>query len=254
MTETTGLDTLIVDDEPLARNRLKALCGRLSGISRTRRASNGFEALQMVEVDPPDLILLDVDMPDISGIEVAEKCRLYAKKPEIIFTTAHSKYAVRAFRLHAVDFLLKPVKQALLSEAVERVSERLKIATKDDVPEAPDEAYLWVKEVEGSVQVRCSDIDYIIAEQDYMRLCLSSRSFLIYGTMQSLVKLLPKGMFIRIHRSTMVRLDYIKEIRRIGRRKFVVLKNGTDLTIGGSYLDKISGQAGGFGLLETVSE
>lgn len=254
MMDKTGLDTLIVDDEPLARNRLKTLCSRLGTMSRIRTASNGFEALEIVEADAPDLILLDVDMPDLSGIEVAEKCRLHGKSPEIIFTTAHSKYAVRAFRLHAVDFLLKPVKQALLTEAVERVSERLDNAAKTDFAEASNEAYLWVKEVEGSVQVRCSDIGYIIAEQDYMRICLNDRSFLIYGTMQSLVKLLPKDMFIRIHRSTMVRRDFIKEIRRTGRRKFVVLKNGTDLTIGGSFSERISSQAGGFGLLETVSE
>ncbi|MEP2990400.1 MAG: LytTR family DNA-binding domain-containing protein [Parasphingorhabdus sp.] len=237
MIDGIGISTLIVDDEPLARNRLKTLCSRLSDISHIRLASNGLEALRAIEVEIPDVILLDVDMPDISGIEVAEKCKLQEKKPEIIFTTAHSKYAVRAFRLHAADFLLKPVKESLLSEAVERVIEKLGKTEAINFGEVPKDAVLWVKDGEGSLQIRCSDIDHIVAEQDYMRLCLLDRSFLIHGTMQSLVKLLPQDMFVRIHRSTMVRRDCIKEIRRSGRRKYIVLQNGTDLTIGASFAD-----------------
>ncbi|GAB5486849.1 MAG: LytTR family DNA-binding domain-containing protein [Parasphingorhabdus sp.] len=254
MIRNSGMDILIVDDEPLARNRLKALCSRLDNISRVRLASSGLEALEIVEADTPDLILLDVDMPDVSGIEVAEKLQMLGKKPGIIFTTAHSKYAVKAFRLQAVDFLLKPVRQELLYEAVERVTERLAQAIPSDFGEAENETYLWIKDGDGSVQVRCSDIGHIVAEQDYMRLHVADRSFLIHETMQSLVKFLPKDRFIRIHRSTMVRRDFIREIRRSQRRKYVVLKNGTDLTIGGSYANAIIGQAGGFGLLETVSE
>lgn len=252
MMTQTGIDTLIVDDEPLARNRLKTLCTRLSSVSRVRTASSGIDALSAVESEVPDLILLDVDMPDISGIEVAEKCHLLQKSPEIIFTTAHSKYAVRAFRLRATDFLLKPVKQALLSEAVERVSERLGSMRVDT--DGPKDKFLWVRDGEGSVQIRCSDIGYIVAEQDYMRLCLADRSYLIYETMQSLARALPNDLFVRIHRSTIVRKDFVKETRRLGRRRFVVLKDGTDLTIGASYADQFFSQAGGFGLLETVSE
>lgn len=254
MTDNPEIDALIVDDEPLARKRLETLCSRLETIIRTRLASNGNEALKAIETRPPDLILLDVDMPDISGIEVAEICKLRGKTPEIIFTTAHSKYAVRAFRLHAVDFLLKPVKQALLSEAVNRVIERLQKSESSGHAEQSNYAFLWVKDGEGSLQIRCSDISYIVAEQDYMRLCLPNRSFLIHGTMQSVSELLPKGMFVRIHRSTMVRRHFVKENRRSGRRQYVVLQDGTDLTIGASFADRILGQAGGSGLLETVSE
>jgi DNA-binding LytR/AlgR family response regulator len=252
MMTNAGIDTLIVDDEPLARNRLKTLCVRLSSVSKVRTASSGIEALKAVESDVPDLILLDVDMPDVSGIDVAEKCQLLQKRPEIIFTTAHSKYAVRAFRLRATDFLLKPVKQALLSEAVERVSERLRRLR--DNTDGSKEKFLWVKDGEGSVQIRCSDIGHIVAEQDYMRLCLADRSYLICETMQSLARALPNDLFVRIHRSTIVRKDFIKEIRRLGRRRFVVLKDETDLTIGASYADQFFCQAGGLGLLETVSE
>lgn len=248
------IDALIVDDEPLACKRLETLCSRLGTITRTRTVSNGLDALKAIETEPPDLILLDVDMPDISGIEVAERCKLKGKSPEIIFTTAHSKYAVRAFRLHAVDFLLKPVKQALLSEAVNRVIERLQKSDSSGHVEQSNDTFLWVKDGEGSLQIRCADISYIMAEQDYMRLCLSDRSFLVHGTMQSLYELLPKGMFVRIHRSTIVRRNFVKEVRRSGRRQYVVLQDGTDLTIGGSFADNILGQAGGFGLLETVSE
>ncbi len=247
-----GVDTLIVDDEPLARNRLKKLCSRLENITRVRMASSGHEAIQIISQHVPDMLLLDVDMPDISGIEVAEHCRLQGKKPEIIFTTAHSRYAVRAFRVQAADFLLKPVKQALLTEAVERVKVRLNQLKGDE--EQPEESYLWVREGDGSVQICCSDIGYITAERDYMRLCLHEKSHLVHGSMQSLVDALPNGMFVRIHRSTVVRRDFIQEVRRAGRRKYVVLRDGTDLTIGASYANSASVQPGGLGLLETVSE
>lgn len=241
MINQKGIDTLIVDDEPLARNRLKTLCTRLTKVSRIRLASCGREALKIIESDPPDVILLDVDMPDISGIEVAERCQQLGKRPEIIFTTAHSRYAVKAFRLEAADFLLKPVKQTLLCEALDRAEQRIRKASGNEFLENADEAYIWVKNGDGSLQVRCSDIDYVIAEQDYMRLCLNNRSFLIHGTMQSVIELLPENMFIRIHRSTMVRKDFIKEIRRAGRRKYVILKNDMDFTIGGSFEDQIAG-------------
>jgi len=246
------IDTLIVDDEPLARNRLRNLCSRLENISGIRVACDGREAIQAIDQAIPDLILLDVDMPDISGIDVAEYCQFHGKNAEIVFTTAHSKYAVRAFRLQATDFLLKPVKQSLLAEAVDRVSERLGRYESDAVP--PEDFYLWVKEGNGSLQVRCADIEYVVADRDYMRLCLKENSYLVHGSMQSLIDKLPKNMFARIHRSTLVRKDFVQEVRRSGRRTYALLKNGTDLTIGASYTNGLQVQAGGFGLLETVSE
>lgn len=252
MSCSAGISSLIVDDEPLARNRLKTLCGRLEQISSLRMAENGKQALKLMAEDMPDMVLLDVDMPDISGIEVVEKCRSRGKVPEIIFTTAHSKYAVRAFRLEATDFLLKPVKHDLLVEAVDRVIEKL--ASRPEEQTETPEVRLWVKDGRGSVQLRCSDICYVQADRDYMRLCLAENSYLVHRSMQSLAAELPDDVFIRIHRSTLVRRDYIKQLRRRGRRQYVVLRDATELIVGPSYAENVAAQAGGFGLLETVTE
>ena len=115
---------LIVDDEPLARSRLKALCERTGLFGDTELAGGGRDALEKIRQRPPDILLLDVDMPDLSGLKVAEFCLDLARVPEIIFTTAHSNYAVQAFRLEATDYLLKPVKESLLREAVHRAIAR----------------------------------------------------------------------------------------------------------------------------------
>ena len=240
----TGMHILIVDDEPLARNRLLALCERLENIGRVELAAGGEQALDMIDTHGPDLLLLDVDMPDLSGMDVARHCRSLPHMPEIIFTTAHSKYAVEAFRLEATDYLLKPVKQVLLAEAIDRAANRL------NGREAKTElaSYrIWVRDNTGSVQIECSDIGWISAERDYMRINLPGRSYLVHEPMHALAGRLPAHMFVRIHRSTLVRRDFIHEFRREGRQRLVVLKDGTALGVGPSY-------SGGLGMSDTVTE
>ena len=245
MMENRKLKILIVDDEPLARRRIEALCSRMETVDQITVASDGHEALDSIVQNRPDVVLLDINMPDISGMVVAQESRQLHQNiatsespaPEIIFTTAYSEYAVEAFRIDAANYLLKPVKEDLLREAFERVLRKRN--TVKGTRKITDEHWLWAQDGHGSVQIRCSDIRWIMAEGDYMRLCVPERSYLIHDAMQSLLERLPAGMFIRIHRSAAVRRDLLRDIRRKGRRNYIVMDDGSQLSIGPSYLDSV---------------
>ncbi len=234
MTPDQKLDILIVDDEPLARSRIKSLCNRMTNINRIDMASGGREALDMISQNCPEIMLLDIDMPDLSGMEVAKQCQQLAAAPEIIFTTAHDRYAVEAFRFEATDYLLKPVKEELLREAVGRVLQKRQTVHTGLQP-AGDHR-LWVQDGDSAVQISSADIEWIEADRDYMRLCLPDRSYLVHEAMQSLLEELPAGLFVRIHRSAAVNRGFVRDIRRKGRRKYLVMQDGTELTIGPSYV------------------
>lgn len=245
---------LIVDDEPLARSRLKALCERTGLFEDTELARGGREAVEKIRQRPPDILLLDVDMPDLSGLKVAEFCQNLVRMPEIIFTTAHSTYAVQAFRLEATDYLLKPVKESLLREAVERA---IANRTRDEADQEPDVTQrLWVQDGRGVLQLFVSDIEWVEAERDYMRLYLHGRSYLVHQSMRALEDELPASLFVRVHRSIIVRRDCIAAVRREGRKRFVLLQDGSQLPIGPRYADRITvvAQAGRLGGSETVTE
>ena len=245
---------LIVDDEPLARSRLKTLCERTRLFRQLELADGGRQALKMIEQQHPDIILLDVDMPDLSGLQVAEYCDELEWVPQIIFTTAHNKYAVQAFRLEVTDYLLKPVKETHLREAVERAIVNIARIRRDRDVEIADS--LWVQDGTGSLQLNIPDIEWVEAERDYMRLYLRGRSYLLHQSMRSLENQLPDRLFVRVHRSAIVRRDCISEVRRKGRRRFVILQDGSELSIGPRYADRVIGtaQAGRLGGSDTVTE
>lgn len=232
---------LIVDDEPLARSRLKALCERSGLFGEIAMATGGRQAMEKIRQRQPDILLLDVDMPDLSGLKVAELCQGLMQMPEIIFTTAHSNYAVQAFRLEATDYLLKPVKEPLLREAVERA---IANRARDVVGPKSDVAHrIWVQDGTGSLQLVVTDIERVEAERDYMRLYLPGRSYLVHQSMRSLESQLPASLFVRVHRSAIVRRDRIAEVRRKGRKQFVILQDGGRLPIGPNYADRITASA-----------
>ena len=240
---------LIVDDEPLARSRLRALCERTGLFGETELANGGRQALEIIRQGQPDILLLDVDMPDLSGLKVAEFCQRQPRMPAIIFTTAHSTYAVQAFRLEATDYLLKPVKESLLREAVER-------ALANQARNEADRELDVAQDGKGVLQLIVSDIEWVEAERDYMRLYLHGRSYLVHQSMRDLESQLPASLFVRVHRSIIIRRDCIAEVRREGRKRFVTLPNGHQLPVGPRYADRIAAgvQAGRFGGSETVTE
>ncbi len=238
---------LIVDDEPLAVERLQLLLARIPGVALAGTASDGAAALRLVEAIQPDAILLDIAMPGMDGIDVARALGKQPVAPVVIFVTAFDTFAVAAFDVEAVDYVMKPVAGERLARAVERVRERL--ATRgDDRPAGPRPKYLeeyWVSEARGLVRLAAADVDRISAERDYMRLHVGKRSWLINHTIGKLEEELDPDRFVRIHRSAIVRRDFVTGLRRDdGGRWYARLADGDEQKIGRLYLANAKGLAG----------
>jgi two-component system response regulator AlgR len=169
---------LIVDDEPLAADRLMMLCAGLEGVCVIGHASDGGAALTIIEQDNPDLLLLDIAMPRMDGISLARILERRVPRPAVIFVTAYDHYAVDAFDVAAVDYLLKPVAAERLQRAVARLRDPRRTP-----PPAPIEAdQLWVPFRSEMIRIPADAIDRVQAERDYMRLHVGARSYLIHMT------------------------------------------------------------------------
>lgn len=240
------LRTLIVDDEPLAIERMQILCAEQPGVTLVGTASDGAAALRMIESLSPDLVLLDIAMPELDGMAVAKTLsdRENGVTPAIIFVTAFDSFAIEAFDLAAVDYLLKPVSADRLRKSIDRVAERRR------VPSAPPETSthveeFWVPHRSELVRIAAVDIDRIDAERDYMRLHVGSRSYLLHQTIGALEARLDPALFIRLHRSVIVRKD---RIVRLGHDKagawHADLTDGAQVRIGRTYLAHVKSMAG----------
>ncbi|WP_164119008.1 LytTR family DNA-binding domain-containing protein [Sphingorhabdus sp. Alg239-R122] len=249
---TTPLRTLIVDDEPLAVERLQLICARLEQLNLIGTATDGQSALRMTEELSPDLLLLDITMPKLDGMGVA---RTLAKAgstsmPAIIFVTAHEEFAVEAFDLAVIDYVLKPVAKDRLTRAVDRVLERRQESTADDdtsQTEAESEwaEEFWVPHKSELKRIATDQIDRIEAERDYMRLHVGSRSYLMHQTIKALEARLDPGQFIRLHRSHIVRIDRIAGLKHEGGGIWHArLNDESEIRIGRTFLSKAKKIAG----------
>lgn len=255
--------TLIVDDEPLAIERMQILCARIPALQIVGTAADGAAALRLVEALSPALVLLDMTMPELDGLSVARALVRQNPKPMVIFVTAHDHFAVEAFDCEAVDYVLKPVAQDRLERAVERALSRQAaladpaLAPASTVPAsapAHDDATapaaqwieeFWVPHRSELVRVAAADIDRIDAERDYVRLHVGQRSYLMLHTIQRLEDRLDPAHFIRLHRSTIVRRNRILGLRHDGLGVWSAeLADGTMLRIGRTYLAKAKAMAG----------
>ena len=238
----TRMRALIVDDEPLAVERMQVICAKLPELAVVGTASDGAAALRLVEALAPDLILLDMTMPEADGLAVARKLAERERPPAVIFVPAHDHFAVEAFDLDAVDYVLKPVAHERLSRAIERaVSRRTRPARSDS--KWLDE--LWVPHRSELLRVEIDQIDRIDAERDYVRLHLGDRSYLLLQTIAGLEERLDPAEFIRIHRSTILRKDRIRGLRHDGLGVWSAeLEDGEALRIGRTYLPKVKAMAG----------
>jgi len=241
------LRLLVVDDEPLAVERLQLLLARIEGVIVAGTASEGGAALRLVEALAPDAVLLDIAMPGMDGIDVARAIGQFTKPPVVIFVTAFDTFAVAAFDVEAVDYVMKPVAQERLERAVERARERL--ATRDDQPSAAvPPTHLeefWVSESHGLVRLAACDVDRVSAERDYMRLHVGKRSWLINHTIGRLEDELDPALFVRLHRSAIVRRDFVNGLRRDdGGRWYAQFPDGGEQKVGRLYLHKAKGLAG----------
>jgi two-component system, LytTR family, response regulator AlgR len=239
------LRTLIVDDEPLAVERLQILCARIGGISLVGTATDGAAALRMIEALTPDLLLLDIQMPGMDGMAVARALAQRASRPALIFVTAFDQFAVSAFDVAAVDYLLKPVEAERLERAIARVGAQMREGGAAAAPASPWTREFWVPHRSEIIRVPAEDIDLIEAERDYMRLHVGPRSFLLHQTITELERKLDPAQFVRLHRSTLARRDCITGFKHNGAGVWEAqLHDGRWLRVGRTYLANARAMAG----------
>lgn len=238
------LRTLIVDDEPLAVERMQILCSRIPALHVVGTAPDGAAAMRLAEALSPELVLLDMTMPEMDGLSVAKALAAREPRPAVIFVTAHDHFAVEAFDLDAVDYVLKPVAQERLERAIERALAR-RAPVSDDPPASEWLDELWVPHRSELIRIASADIERIDAERDYVRLHVGPRSYLMLHTIAGLEERLDPAQFIRIHRSTILRKDAIAGLKHDGLGVWSVeLADGSLLRIGRTYLSKVKAMAG----------
>lgn len=246
---------LLVDDEPLALRRLEILLERIGGLDVIDVCRAGDEAMDAIAKLKPDIVFLDVRMPVFDGFDVAETVD-QKDGPAVVFITAHDDYAVRAFDKRAVDYLLKPVDQTRLAEAVDRARDAIAaraagarvaeleaaLAAPGDGDDAASKARdFWVKDRDRVVRVAESEIEWIEAERDYVRLHVNGRSWLVRDTMQRMEHALDPERFVRVHRSAIVNADAIRQARQTSSGGRVLrLASGAEVRVGRSYESVVS--------------
>jgi two-component system response regulator AlgR len=237
-----ALRTLIVDDEPLAVERMQVICSRMEGITVVGTASDGAAGLRLIDALRPDLVLLDLTMPETDGLTVARRLGGRADAPAVIFVTAHDEFAVEAFDLDAIDYVLKPVAPDRLQRAIGRVMAR-RGQRSEPVGQWLEE--FWVPHRSELVRIPAGDVHRIDAERDYVRLHVPGQSYLLLQTITSLEQKLDPGRFIRIHRSTILRRDHVTGLRHEGLGVWSAeTGDGEALRIGRTYLPAVKKMAG----------
>lgn len=239
-----SLRLLVADDEPLAADRLRQSVSAIDGAEVVGVAKDGREALDLIDSLRPDLVLLDIQMPVMSGVEVA---REVARKggPEVVFVTAFADFATEAFELDAVDYLLKPYRSDRLEETLRRARRRLEEPAAPSAPAPPaDDAagkLFWVPQRDGLVSVHVQDIERIEAARDYALLFTRKRSYLLRITMTELERRLDPKELVRVHRSAFVRPEAVLRAERREHSPFRLhMRDGAMVDVGPSYVKRIS--------------
>ncbi len=241
-----SLRVMVVDDEPLAVERLQLLLARLEEVTVVGTANDGEAALRIAEAVSPDLVLLDIAMPGMDGIDVARALSASAVDPVVVFVTAFDNFAVAAFDVAAIDYLMKPVQPDRLTRALERARAHLARDKHGEAKPASDHVEeFWVPDHSGLVRIAASDIHRVTAERDYMRLHVGTRSWLIHRTIAKLEEDLDPALFIRVHRSVILRRDTITGLYRDEAGHWTArLADGAEQRIGRSYVDDVKKFAG----------
>jgi two-component system LytT family response regulator len=242
---------LIVDDEPLAREGVRMLAGKESCVDAILEARNGSEAVALIRRESPDLVLLDVQMPQMDGLAVVEAVGP-GKMPAVIFITAHDQYAIRAFEINAVDYLLKPVTEERFRLAFDRVKVRTRMTLGDEParqmlsllesmsnPRRPL-TRLTIRSGERILFLSVDEVDWLEAAQNYVRIHSGSAAHLLHVPLNTLEGLLDPEAFLRIHRSYIVNMKRIKQLWAVSHGQYIVeLNSGVRLTSGRSYSERI---------------
>ena len=246
-----SLTTLIVDDEPLAREGLRALLSTDPEVSSILEARDGREAVAAIRESNPDLVFLDVQMPEMDGFEVVQKIGA-EHMPAVVFVTAHDQYAIRAFEINALDYLLKPVIEERFVKALVRAKSLIRSSVAADSKReiidllatiASPRSYvkrLAVRSGGKTVFVDVEDVDWIEAAENYVELHAGRVSHLLHVTMNNLQKSLDPEIFLRIHRSIIVNLGRIKDLQSGAHGECVItLRDGARLQSGRAYSSRL---------------
>jgi two-component system, LytTR family, response regulator len=242
---------MIVDDEPLARERIRDMLEIDPEIKVIRECSSGQETIEAIGQDSPDLIFLDVEMPGKDGFAALEEIEP-ERIPAIVFVTAYDQYAVRAFEVHALDYLLKPFDQERFEKALRRakthirneksenITERI-LSALEEIKSRPVHLERLVIKMNGHVFfVKTEDIDWLEAEGNYVRLHAGKESYLLRDTISALESQLDPKQFVRVHRSAIVNIDRIQELQPWFHGEYrIILREGVQLTLSRSYREKL---------------
>jgi two-component system LytT family response regulator len=243
--------TVIVDDEPLARRGIRAQLKEEKDVEIISECRNGREAVEAIETQSPDLVFLDVQMPELDGFGVLDAVGV-DRMPAVIFVTAYDRYALKAFEVHALDYLLKPFDDERFARAIQRVRRQIERQSIDDLSRRLqgllDDMQSARKYVERLVIkssgriffLSVGEIDWIEAADNYVRLHAGRESHLLRETKNNLEKKLDPDQFLRVHRSRIVNIRKIKELQPLFRGEYDIrLQDGTRLESGRGYRDRI---------------
>lgn len=250
MIESPLIRVLLVDDESLAREMLREMLQDDPQVTIVGESCNGHEALEAIRTHSPDLIFLDVQMPELGGFEVLEA--LGKEIPRVIFVTAYDQYAVRAFEVHALDYLLKPFDQERFDISWQRARAQILrerdggrdqriLALLEEMKAGNKYLERLVIKASGRIYfLETAEIDWIEAEGNYVSVHCAKKAHLLRETISSLESQLDPKKFLRIHRSSIVRIDRIQELQPWFHGEYrIILQNGTQLTLSRNYRDKL---------------
>jgi two-component system LytT family response regulator len=250
------ISALIVDDEALARRFIRRMLKDDTDVEVVGECSNGKEAVAFIRKHSPDLVFLDVQMPEMDGLSVLQSLGT-ERLPQIVFTTAYEQYAVRAFELHALDYLLKPFDQSRFQEALARAKEQLRYRQREDerlqigalletLERPPEYLERLIIKAEGRITfLRTREIDWIEADDKYVHLHAGTTTRMVRQTLSAMEAQLDPKRFVRIHRSAIVNVERIKELQPLFNGEYsVLMENGAKLTLTKSHKEKLFGLLG----------
>ncbi len=246
------LRAIIVEDEAPARELLKAYLKKHDDIELITECEDGFSGVKAINDNKPDLVFLDIEMPKLTGFELIE---LLDEMPQVIFTTAYNQYAIKAFELSAVDYLMKPFSRDRFDEAIKKVHAR--VGQQQDTSDNIRQLTQKVKEESGGIDrifvktgskidvVPVEDIIYFNADDDYVEIITEGKKYLKKETMNNLESSLPPDIFIRVHRSSIINTNHIQKLERYGKESYlVIMSDGSRVTVSKSRVKELKTQLG----------
>lgn len=250
MTNAEKLRVFIVEDEPLAREKMRTMLRKDTDIEVVGEAADGKQAVEGIKQRRPDLLFLDVQIPGMDGFRVLESLKT-ERLPMVIFVTAYDQYALRAFEFYALDYLLKPFDRQRLSKALDRAKSQVRkdrgvhmndgiLELLRELKEKPKHLSRIAIRTDGRVFfVKAEEVDWIGAEGNYVSLHMGKESYLLRETISNMESQMDPARFLRIHRSTIVNIDRVKELQPWFHGEYrVLLRDGTQLVLSRSYREK----------------